>query len=165
MDGEWRVAFIKAEHPNLNYGTAPMPVDDAHKNLYGAGAVNGTIIGIPKGGHNVDQAWELVRWLTTNDHALAKFSNGIRNVPSTRSSGHSKELKADPRFATFVRIFNNPHSATAPITAAGSAWNTLVGRFTVKWQAGKVKDLHKGLRTLDKQIDKVNAQAGGGGVP
>src|SRR5919198_1228734 len=63
MDGEWRVAFIKAEHPTLNYGTAPMPVDDAHKNLYGAGSVNGTIIGLPKGGHNVDQAWELVRWL------------------------------------------------------------------------------------------------------
>jgi multiple sugar transport system substrate-binding protein len=165
MDGEWRVAFIKAEHPSLNYGTAPMPVDDAHKNLYGAGAVNGTIIGIPKGGHNVDQAWELVRYLTTNDHALAKFSNGIRNVPSTRSSGHSKELKPDPRFATFVRIFNNPHSATAPITAAGSAWNTLVGRFTVQWQAGKVKNLHKGLQTLDKQIDRVNAQAGGGGGP
>jgi multiple sugar transport system substrate-binding protein len=162
MDGEWRVAFIHAEHPTLNYGTAPMPVDDAHKNLYGAGAVNGTIIGIPKGGHNVDQAWELVRYLTTNDHALAKFSNGIRNVPSTRSSGHSKELKPDPRFATFVRIFNNPHSATAPITAAGSAWNTLVGRFTVKWQAGKVKNLHQGLKTLDKQVDKVNAQAGGG---
>jgi multiple sugar transport system substrate-binding protein len=162
MDGEWRVAFIKAEHPTLNYGTAPMPVDDAHKNLYGAGSVNGTIIGIPKGGHNVDQAWELVRWLTTNDHALAKFSNGIRNVPSTRSSGHSKELKADPRFATFVRIFNNPHSATAPITAAGAAPGTLIGRFTVKWQAGKVKNLHQGLVTVGKQVDKVNAQAGGG---
>jgi multiple sugar transport system substrate-binding protein len=165
MDGEWRVAFIKAEHPSLNYGTAPMPVDDAHKNLYGAGAVNGTIIGIPKGGHNVDQAWELVRYLTTNDHALAKFSNGIRNVPSTRSSGRSHELKPDKRFAVFIKIFNNPHSATAPITAAGSAWNTLVGRFTVKWQAGKVKNLHQGLKTLDKQLDKVNAQAGGGGVP
>ncbi|HZC29241.1 MAG TPA: extracellular solute-binding protein, partial [Gaiellaceae bacterium] len=162
MDGEWRVAFIQAEHPTLNYGTAPMPVDDAHKNLYGAGAVNGTIIGLPKGGHNVDQAWELVRWLTTNDHALAKFSNGIRNVPSTRSSGHSKELKPDPRFATFVRIFNNPHSATAPITAAGAAPGTLIGRFTVKWQAGKVKNLHQGLVTVGKQVDKVNAQAGGG---
>jgi multiple sugar transport system substrate-binding protein len=165
MDGEWRVAFIHAEHPTLNYGTAPMPVDDAHQNLYGAGSVNGTIIGIPKGGHNVDQAWALVKYLTTNDHALARFSNGIRNVPSTRSSAKSKELKADPRFATFVRIFNNANSATAPITAAGSAPLTLVGRFTVKWQAGKVKNLHQGLKALDKQIDKQNAQAGGGGVP
>ena len=68
----------------------------------------------------------------------------------------------DPRFATFVRIFNNPHSATAPITAAGAAPGTLIGRFTVKWQAGKVKNLHQGLVTLDKQVDKVNAQAGGG---
>ena len=162
MDGEWRVAFIKAEHPTLNYGTAPMPVDDAHPELYGAGSVNGTIIGIPKGGRNVDQAWALVKYLTTNDHALAKFSNGIRNVPSTRSSAKSPELKADPRFATFVRIFNNPNSATTPITAAGNANLTLVGRFTVKWQAGKVKNLHDGLKKLDKQIDQQNAQAGGG---
>ena len=29
IDGEWRIAFIKTEHPELNYGTAPMPVDDA----------------------------------------------------------------------------------------------------------------------------------------
>jgi multiple sugar transport system substrate-binding protein len=165
MDGEWRVAFIHAEHPELKYATAPMPVDDAHPELYGAGSVNGTIIGIPKGGKNVDQAWALVRYLTTNNHALARFSNGIRNVPSTRSSAKSKELKPDKNFATFIRIFNNKYSATAPITAAGNANLSLIGRFTVQYQAGKVKDLHKGLQTLDKQIDAQNAQAGGGGPP
>ena len=61
-----------------------MPVDDAKPNLYGAGYINGTIIGIPKNGKHKDAAWDLVKYLTTNDHALAKFSNGIRNVPSTR---------------------------------------------------------------------------------
>jgi multiple sugar transport system substrate-binding protein len=165
MDGEWRVAFIAAEHPELKYATAPMPVDDAHPELYGAGSVNGTIIGIPKGGKNVDAAWALVKYLTTDDHALAKFSNGIRNVPSTRSSAKSKDLKPDKNFATFVKIFNNPHSTTAPITAAGNANLTLVGRFTVKYQAGKIKNLHDGLKALDKQIDAQNAQAGGGGPP
>ncbi|MDX6513707.1 MAG: multiple sugar transport system substrate-binding protein [Gaiellaceae bacterium] len=162
MDGEWRVAFLAAEHPELKYGTAPMPVDDAHPELYGAGSVNGTIIGIPKGGKNVDAAWALVKYLTTDDHALARFSNGIRNVPSTRSSAKSPELKPDKNFATFVRIFNNPHSATAPITAAGNANLTLVGRFSVKYQAGKIKNLHDGLKALDRQIDAQNAQAGGG---
>ena len=83
MDGEWRVSFIAAEHPELQYGTAPMPVDGAKPNLYGGGYINGTIIGIPKNGKNRDAAWALVKYLTTNDHALAKFSNGIRNVPST----------------------------------------------------------------------------------
>jgi multiple sugar transport system substrate-binding protein len=165
MDGEWRVAFLHAEHPELKYGTAPMPVDDAHSDLYGAGSVNGTIIGIPKGGKNVDQAWALVKYLTTNNHALARFSNGIRNVPSTRSSSRSKELKPDRNFATFIKIFNNPHSLTAPITAAGNANLSLISRFTVQYQAGKVKNLHDALKTLDKQIDAQNAQAGGGGPP
>ena len=50
LDGEWRVAFIAAEHPKLHYGTAPMPVDDAKPTLYGSGYINGTIIGIPKNG-------------------------------------------------------------------------------------------------------------------
>ncbi len=166
MDGEWRVAFIAAEHPELNYGTAPMPVDDAHPELYGAGSVNGTIIGIPKGGKHSDEAWALVKYLTMDDHALAMFSNGIRNVPSTRTSAKSPDLKPDPRFATFLKIFNNPNSATAPITAAGNANLSLVGRFTVKWQAGKVNDLHGGLKKLDKQVDAQNEQAKkGGGVP
>jgi multiple sugar transport system substrate-binding protein len=166
MDGEWRVAFIAAEHPDLQYGTAPMPVDDAHPDLYGAGSVNGTIIGIPKGGKHNDEAWALVKYLTMDDHALARFSNGIRNVPSTRTSAKSPDLKPDPRFATFVKIFNNPNSATAPITAAGNANLSLVGRFTVKYQAGKVKNLHEALKALDKQVDAQNEQAKkGGGVP
>jgi multiple sugar transport system substrate-binding protein len=69
LDGEWRVAFLKNEHPELKYGTAPMPVDPAHKSAYGSGYVNGTIIGIPKGADHEEEAWKLVKYLTTNDHA------------------------------------------------------------------------------------------------
>jgi multiple sugar transport system substrate-binding protein len=165
LDGEWRVAFLKAEHPQLKYGTAPGPVDDQHPELYGAGYINGTIIGIPKGGHNPDQAWALVKYLTTNTHALAKFSNGIRNVPSTVASSKSKELKPDSNFATFLKIFTNPNSATTPITAVGNAYGTLITSFTSKWQAGHVGDLAAGLKKLDKNIDAQLAQAKKGGVP
>jgi multiple sugar transport system substrate-binding protein len=159
LDGEWRVAFIAAENPKLEYGTAPMPVDGANTSLYGGGNVNGTIIGIPKGGKNTTHAWLLVRYLTTNPTALAKFSNGIRNVPSTRDSADSKLLKPDSNFETFVKIFNHPKSATTPITAAGAAYLELVGSFVTKWQAGRVKNLSVGLRELDKQIDAQRKQA------
>ena len=167
IDGEWRVAFLKNEHPELKYGTAPMPVDDAHPELYGAGYINGTIIGIPKGSPHLKEAWALVQYLTTNTHFLAQFSNGIRNVPSTIASLHSSEIKPDPHFATFLKIFGNPHSATTPITAVGAGYQDLIQSFVVKWQAGHVKDLHAGLANLDKQIDAQLAQAkkGGGGPP
>jgi multiple sugar transport system substrate-binding protein len=163
MDGEWRVAFIAAEHPELDYGTAPMPVDDAHPELYGQGYINGTIIGMPKGGKHQDQAWALVKYLTTGDHPLAQLSNGLRNVPTTRSSLNSKEIKPDAHFAPFLKIFANAHSTTSPITASGVAYTNLVQNFATKWQAGKVSDLAKGLSDLDKQLDAQVKQAGGGG--
>jgi len=166
LDGEWRVAFIADEHPELKYGTAPMAVDDAQPGLYGSGYINGTIIGIPKGGKHQDQAWQVVKYLTTNSHFLAQFSNGIRNVPTTTASLRSPELKPDVHFQTFLKIFANPKSWTSPITASGVAYTNLVQNFFTKWQAGQVKDLASGLKDLDKQLDAQVAQAkGGGGVP
>jgi multiple sugar transport system substrate-binding protein len=165
IDGEWRVAFIQAEHPELSYATAPAPVDDARPNLYGGGYVNGTIIGIPKGVKHKDQAWKLLKYLTTKPHPLALFSNGIRNVPTTKASLTSKEIKPDAHFKTFLKVFANPNSKTTPITAAGNAYGTLIQAFTVKWQAGHAGDLQSGLKKLDKQIDAQLKQAQAGGVP
>jgi multiple sugar transport system substrate-binding protein len=162
LDGEWRVAFIADEHPDLNYGTAPLPVDDAHPELYGSGYINGTIIGIPKGGKHQDEAWQVVKYLTTNSHFLAQFSNKIRNVPTTKASLNSPEIKPDPKFATFLKVFANPHSTTSPIMASGQAYTNLVQNFFTKWQAGSVSDLAAGLKKLDSQLDAQVKQAGGG---
>jgi multiple sugar transport system substrate-binding protein len=162
-DGEWRVAFIQAEHPKLNYGTSPMPV--ANPKLYGSGYINGTIIGIPKNGKHEAEAWDLVKYLTTNTHALAELSNGLRNVPSTSASLTSKELTPDAHFATFLKIFGNKFSSTSPITAAGVSYTNAVQNFATKWQAGKVSNLGSGLSKLDSQLDAMVKQAGGGGVP
>ena len=144
LDGEWRVSFIKHEHPELQYGTAPMPVDDAHPELYGAGYINGTIIGIPKTGKNRDQAWELVKYLTTNDHALAQFSNEIRNVPSTVELVEVAGAQPGRELRTFLKIFTNPHSTTTPITPIGADHLQTFTDFVVEVARGKVKDLHGG---------------------
>jgi multiple sugar transport system substrate-binding protein len=163
LDGEWRVAFIQHEHPTLQYGTAPMAVADNHSELYGSGYINGTIIGIPRGGKHQDEAWNFVKYVTTNTHFLAQFSNLIRNVPTTKASLTSPEIKPDVHFSTFLKIFGNPHSSTSPIMASGNAFTNLVQSFFTKWQAGNVKDLSSGLKSLDKQLDAQVAQAGGGG--
>jgi multiple sugar transport system substrate-binding protein len=165
LDGEWRVAFIAAEHPSLDYGTAPMPVDDSKPGLYGSGYINGTIVGIPRGAKHVDLSWALVKYLTTNSHALAELSNGLRNVPTTKASLTSKELVPDKHFATFLKIFANPKSSTSPIMASGVSYTNLVQNFFTKWQAGNVGDLPGGLQKLDSQLDAQVAQAKGGGVP
>src|SRR5205085_6109391 len=98
------------------------------------------------------EAWDLVKYLTTNAHALAELSNGLRNVPSTQASLTSKELTPDAHFATFLKIFGNPHSSTSPITAAGVSYTNAVQNFATKWQAGKVVYLASSLAPTDSQL-------------
>ena len=165
LDGEWRVAFIAVEAEELGYGTAPLPVDESRPELYGSGFINGSVIGIPRKARHREAAWTLVKYLATDEAALAKLSNGLRNVPSTRGSLHSPALVPDDRFAVFLDIFGHEHSATAPITAIGSDYQGMFDEFVESWQAGHVPDLGAALRQLDEEIDErvraASAELGG----
>ena len=165
IDGEWRTAFIADEAPDLPYGTAPVPVDDDHPELYGGGYTTGNIIGIPKRAEHKEQGWALLKFLATSDKAQVMLSNGLRNVPTTASSAKSPDLKPDPKFETFLKIFQNEHTTTTPVTAAGSAYQELFNSFVNKWQAGRIDDLQGGLAGVDKQIDSQLANAEGDQVP
>ena len=165
LDGEWRVAFVGAEHPELNFGTAPLPVDDAQPELYGSGYTSGSIIGIPKTSDHQDEAWQLLKYLATDTGALVKMTNEIRNVPTTTAALESPDVKPDEAFNIFLDIFANPNTRTTPITLVGSANQDLVDSFVTKYQAGKVEDLEAGLADLDQQIDAQLEAAGGAQVP
>jgi multiple sugar transport system substrate-binding protein len=165
MDGEWRVAFIKREHPELKYGTAPFPVADDKQDLHGAGYVTGSIIGIPKTSKHRDQAWALVKYLGTNDDALAKLSNGIQNVPTTFGSLKSPALKPLPGFKTFLDVFGDDNTTTTPITRIGAANQETFQSFVSKYLSGSKKDLEGGLKNTDKQIDAQLKQAEAGQAP
>jgi multiple sugar transport system substrate-binding protein len=165
LDGEWRVNFIKKEAPKLKYGTAPFPVPDNKQDLYGAGYVTGSIIGIPKTSKHRDQAWALVKYLATNADALAKLSNGIQNVPTTTASLHSPLLKPLPGFQTFLDVFANKHTLTTPITRIGAANQETFQTFVTKYVSGATNDLSGGLKNVDKQIDAQLKQASAGSAP
>ena len=158
-------AGLGDEAPKLQYGTAPVPVDDGNQALYGGGYTTGNIIGIPKRAKYKEQGWALLKFLATDDKAMVLLSNGLRNVPTTESSAKSPDLKPDPKFATFLKIYGSPNTTTTPVTAAGSANQELFNSFTNKWQAGRVPDLASGLTNVDKQIDAQLAQSSGTQVP
>ena len=66
-DGEWRTAFIKAEHPELKYSTAPFPAADSARPRSTARApIAGDIVAIPKGSKHPDEAWLLIKYLATD---------------------------------------------------------------------------------------------------
>jgi multiple sugar transport system substrate-binding protein len=155
LDGEYRTAFIKSEHPELTFGTAPFPTADDKTSLYGGGYVTGNIIGISKGAKNPAAAWELLKYLTTDTAAVVKLANGVKNVPTTLPALQSPDLTADPNYKTFLSIFNNPNSATTPATPNGGANQISFQEFVIKWQDGKVSDLPAGLKDVDKQVNSA----------
>jgi diguanylate cyclase (GGDEF)-like protein/PAS domain S-box-containing protein len=159
LDGEWRVAFIAGEAGHLDYGTAPLPVVESRPDLYGSGSINGSVIGIPANAGYFEESWNLVKYLALHDGAVAKLSNGLRNVPSTKSALRSPDLVPDDRFAVFLDVFAHPRSGSMPITAAGSAYQELLAIFAAEWQAGQVADLRQGLRTVERDIDAQLLQA------
>ena len=154
LDGEWRVAFIAVEADELDYGTAPLPVDDSRPELYGSGYINGSVIGIPLNARHREAAWTLVKYLATDEAALAKLSNGLRNVPSTWASLRSPALVQDDRFAVFLDIFAHERSATAPMTPIGSEYLEMLDELANRWQAGEVSNLEAALAALDRAIDE-----------
>ena len=103
--------MLASQAPDVDYGTAPVPVDGAQPDLYGSGYVNGSIIGIPVDADHKAESWKLVKYLATDVGALAKLSNGLRNVPSTAASLASPDLTPNEQFAVFLDIAAHARAA------------------------------------------------------
>ncbi|MBV9174378.1 MAG: extracellular solute-binding protein, partial [Chloroflexi bacterium] len=164
IDGEWRMQFIKSDGAKIDYGTAPMPVDPAQPNLYGAGYTTGNVMGIPKNAAHPAAAWLLAKYLAFNTTAIEQFANNLGNVPTLRPALSDPTLAGDPHFDTFLKIFDNPNTATDPITAIGSANQTMEANFQQKWEAGSIpaSGLASALKGVDQQINAqvANSTAG-----
>jgi multiple sugar transport system substrate-binding protein len=155
MDGEWRVAFVTSDKANVDYGTAPMPVDPAQPQLYGAGYTTGNVVGIPRDSSHKAAAWLLMKYLAFDQGAIQQFAEALRNVPTLTSALSDPALTSDAHFDVFLKIFANPYTASDPITAIGTANQTIEGNWQQKWEAGSVGDLTAGLKGVD---DQINAQ-------
>jgi multiple sugar transport system substrate-binding protein len=159
LDGEWRTAFIQNEKPDLNYGTAPMPVPDDQADNYGMGQIGGTIIGMPRGSPHPAEAWLLLQYMATDTNTLVYMANNVRNVPTTLDSLKSPDLDVTPQFQTFLDIFQNPLSHYKESSAIGSADQNILGAFAEKWQVGD-EELDSGLQQAAQQINDQLSQAG-----
>ncbi len=161
LDGEWRNAMIALDAKGLDYGTAPLPVADDRPELYGSGFTAGTVIGVPKGAKHPQQAWELVKYLTTDTGSLVTLSNALRNVPTTKAAMDSPDLVKDANFQTFLDIFAHPRTATLPASVNSVFNQEAFAAFVAKWERGSVKDLETGLKDVDRQInDKLKLSGG-----
>jgi multiple sugar transport system substrate-binding protein len=158
IDAEFRLAFLADQAPKLRFGVAPLPVSDPAR--YGGGYITGNILGISKNARNPEAAWELIKYLTTDDQAVTKLAELIKNVPTTTAALADPKLQQDADFKVFLDIFASPNSSTTPPSSSGPAYQETFNQFVTQWQAGKVANLDTGLAEADKKVNGV-MQLGG----
>lgn len=163
VDGEWRVAFIKADKAEVAYQVAPMPQVDPAK--YGSGLLGGTTMGIPNGAHHPQASWLLEKYLAFDTTSMDALANGLLNIPSTKAALASPSVHKDKHFGQLLAIGANPNSAALPANPSGTASEDSVTQFLQQWEAGSIGDLSAGLASTANEIDSQLAQSAQGSAP
>ena len=158
IDGEWRTAFIADEAPDLplrhragagrRRQSRPLRRrlhDRQHRRHPEARRAPGAGLG----------AAQVPRHRRRRRMVL--LSNGLRNVPTTESSAKSPDLKPDPKFDTFMKIFANQNTTTTPVTAAGSAYQELFNELRQQ-VAGRPRRRPAGRPRGSRQADRRPAR-------
>jgi multiple sugar transport system substrate-binding protein len=157
LDGEWRVAFIQDQAPDLPYDTAPLPVLDGSGQQLGGGYASGASVGISSKSKNKEAAWALAKFIATDTSAAVEIANGFKNIPTLKAAAESSDLEVPDQYRTFIEASGHPATATSPVTAIGSTLTQGFATFWADYQSGEADDetLAAGLEQVDEDIDNA----------
>jgi len=155
MDGEWRVAFIQDQVPDLNFATAPFPVLSGTGATYGAAFTDGACIGISSNSKHQDLAWQLVKWIAADTDTAVTLANGLKNIPSLKAAADSPNLDVPEQYKTFVDASKSGLVTTSPITLLGGDYTTPLDNFWDTYQQSDGSGLADGLAQADQDINNA----------
>lgn len=153
LDGEWRVAFIDDEAPDLNYSTAPFPVVDRASDQYGGGAVGAVNVAVNGKTQNPEAAWLLEKYLTTDPGATLTLANELKNIPTHKATAEDPGLEITPQYETFVDAAKSPYAKLSPVTTIGGGFTSTVDAYWDKYQQGTETDIDSGLQEVQSDIN------------
>ncbi len=103
--GAFGISTYKTDHPDIDFGVTLLPGKDGGTASFGGGDV----IGIPKGSAFVDQAWEFINWLLSDEIQLEAYAAN-NNLPLRMSLADNKYFKEDPRLAIAASTLSVGHT-------------------------------------------------------
>ena len=85
--GAFAINMLKTDFPEVNFGVAPLPGMDGGDSSF----AGGDSIGIPAGSEYVDEAFEFLAWLTSEDVQLEHYAAG-EQLAGARRFGRQRVL-------------------------------------------------------------------------
>jgi len=125
--GGFAISALKANHPDMNFGIAPLPgLNEGQASSF----VGGDVIAIPKGAKNADLALQFIQWQLTDEAQLEGLAKNLI-LPSRTDLADNKYFQAEPRYivtAEAVGIGQTPYAFhfNDMVNADQSPWLTMI---------------------------------------
>ena len=107
INGSWTLFQVEDHAENLNYDVAPIPYGPMGSADRRGGATGGWGYMVPKNAAHPDEAWKLVKWLTTEiegDGACWFIQQQQRPSPLVDCNGYEKDGVEHPRAADILGV-------------------------------------------------------------
>jgi multiple sugar transport system substrate-binding protein len=125
--GGFAISALKASHPDMNFGIAPLPgINEGQASSF----VGGDVIAIPKGSKNAELATEFIKWQLSDEAQLEGLAKNLI-LPSRTDLADNKYFQEDPRYivtAQAVGIGQTPYAFhfNDMVNADQSPWLTMI---------------------------------------
>lgn len=93
--GAFAISLLKNDHPDIDFGITYLPGQGGGRSSF-AGGDN---IGIPKGSEYVDEAFEFLEWLYSDEVQLEYYAKN-NSLPVRTDLAENEYFEADPRLST-----------------------------------------------------------------
>ena len=103
--GAFGIDNYKTNYPDLNFGVTYIPGKDGGTASFGGG----DNIGIPTGTEYVDEAWEFISWILTEEVQLEIYAAN-NQLPVRLSLADNEYFEADPRLQTAASTLSVGHT-------------------------------------------------------
>ncbi|HZU14335.1 MAG TPA: ABC transporter substrate-binding protein [Chloroflexota bacterium] len=152
LDGEWNIAFVKENVKRFQIGAAPFPAPAGMTSRNGTSYIDTNPQVIPTGSPHAAQAFEFIKWETTNPALAAEYATLVVNLPQLKHVPQTSLFK-DPNFRVFENEANGPNAHQLPQTAISSQFATNLGNAEEAAILGK-SSARSALQNLQKMTQQ-----------
>ncbi len=125
--GGFAIAALKTNHPEIDFGIAPLPgINEGQASSF----VGGDVIAIPTGAKHADLATQFIQWQLTDEAQLEGLAKNLI-LPSRSDLADNKYFQEEPRYITTaqaVGIGQTPYAFhfNDMVNADQSPWLTMI---------------------------------------
>jgi len=150
--GAFAISSLIANHPEIEYGIAPLPGQNGGTSSF----AGGDEIGIPKGSKYVNEAFEFITWLYSEDVQLELYAKNSQ-LPVRTDLVENKYFEANPAMLTVANemaVGRTPYSVKA---------NELFNDYNGPWETMLQEaifggEVDKAINTAQENYTKILSQ-------